>query len=341
MTKPDRCRQPRRITAPKRPEPGRYAPAQRLHSLRTFLNSTGGASIYDIAERFDVSARTAIRYLEALRRAGEPLFDQTVGKRKVWRLVPTSRTNTLTLSTSQMMSLFLSRRVFDFLDGTGFKEDLDDVFAKLEATIKKQDTAAGRNLDRKIYDVNEAPHIYQGRSEHVNAILTGLLKEQRLAVVHESVRGQARFEIDPYTLLVYKKGLYLAGFSHRHGEIRTFALDGFSDVEWLRGQGFQYPRDFHPAHLYEGAFGIIRGEPVHIRIRFSAKVARYVTRRRWHPSQRFKDVPGGVEMEMDVRGSTEVLSWVLGFGKEAEVIEPSTLRETVQIELQRSLDSYK
>jgi hypothetical protein len=125
MTKPDGRRQLRKITAKNCPEPARYAPAQRLHSLRAFLNSAGGASIYDIAERFDVSARTAIRYLEALRRAGEPLFDQTVGKRKVWRLVPTSRTSTLTLSTLQMMSLFLSRRVFDFLDGTGFKEDLD------------------------------------------------------------------------------------------------------------------------------------------------------------------------------------------------------------------------
>ena len=79
-----------------------------------FLNSARGVSIYDIAEKFEVSARTAIRYVEALRRAGEPLFDEMAGKRKGWRLMPTSRTQTLTLSTSQMMSLFLSRRVFDF-----------------------------------------------------------------------------------------------------------------------------------------------------------------------------------------------------------------------------------
>ena len=341
MTKPGERAKHREITNEKEAMDVRYAPAQRLHALRAFLNSPSGASVYDIAEKFDVSARTAIRYVEALRRAGEPLFDEVVGKRKVWRLMPTSRTKTLTLSTSQMMSLFLSRRVFDFLEGTGFKEDLDDVFAKLEATLKKQDTAFGRNLDRKIYDVNEAPHVYEGRSEHVNAILTGLLKEQRLAVVHESVRGQARFEIDPYTLLVYKKGLYLAGWSHRHGEIRTFALDGFSEVEWLRGQGFDYPKDYHPARLYEGAFGIFGGEPSHVRIRFSAKVARYVTRRRWHPSQRFKNVAGGIEMEMDVRGSTEIVSWLLGFGKEAEVLEPQELRSSIARELESALASYQ
>ena len=71
-------------------------------------------------------------------------------------------------------------------------------------------------------------------------------------------------------------------------------------MEWLRGQNFEGPKDLHPARLYEGAFGIIGAEPMHVRIRFSAKVARYVTRRRWHPSQRFKDVSGGAEIEMDV-----------------------------------------
>ena len=52
--------------------------------------------------------------------------------------MPTARRQSITLTTAQMVALFLSRRVFDFLAGTGFKEDLDDVFAKLEATLKPQ-----------------------------------------------------------------------------------------------------------------------------------------------------------------------------------------------------------
>src|SRR5262249_47587969 len=158
---------------------------------------------------------------------------------------------------------------------------------------------AARNLDRKIYDVNEAPHVYEGRLEHVNEILTALLKEQRLAVVHESVRGRARFEIDPYTLLVYKKGLYLAGFSHKHQGIRTFALAGFVDVDWLKGRKFEYPADYHPSRLYEGAFGLIAGDPVRVRVRFSKKVARFVRRRRWHPSQTVAETTDGLELSMD------------------------------------------
>src|SRR5262245_34007368 len=101
----------------------RYAPASRLSQTRALLNSSEGASVYDVAERFGVSVRTAVRYLDALRAAGEPLYDEWSGKRKVWRLMASARNQTITLTTAQMMSLFLSRRVFDFLAGTGFKED--------------------------------------------------------------------------------------------------------------------------------------------------------------------------------------------------------------------------
>lgn len=323
----------------------RYAPAARLHQLRTMLDGAEGASIYDIAERFGTSARTALRYVQALQRAGEPLYEEVVEKRKVWRLMPTGRRQSITLTTAQMVALFLSRRVFDFLAGTGFKEDLDDVFDKLEATLRRRDSAAVRNLDRKVFDVNEARHLYEGRLEDVNDIMTALLREERLRVTHEGVSGGKKtFVLQPYTLLVYKKGLYLTGKSEGHdGEIRTFALDGFREVEWLRGDKFEYPADYQPTRITEGSFGLFRGkETTRVRIRFDDKVARYVQRRMWHPTQRFKKLAGGaVELTMDVRGTVEIVSWVLGFGGTAEVLEPATLRAEVAADAKRAAARYR
>src|SRR5689334_355884 len=314
----------------------RYAPAARLQEVRALVDSAAGASIYDIAERFEVNPRTALRYIQALQRAGDPLYEEMSGKRKVWRLMPTARRQSITMTTAQMVALFLSRRVFDFLAGTGFKEDLDDVFGKLEATLRRKDFAAVRNLDRKVFDVNEARHLYEGRIEDVNDIMTALLREERLRVTHEGVSGGKKtFVLEPYTLLVYKKGLYLAGRSAGHGgEVRTFALDGFREVEWLRGQTFEYPEGYKPEQITEGAFGLIRGKEVtRVRIWFDEKVARYVQRRMWHPSQRFKKLPGGgIEMTMDVRGTTEIVSWVLGFGDKARVVAPEELRAAVAAE---------
>jgi proteasome accessory factor B len=244
-----------------------------------------------------------------------------------------------------MVALFLSRRVFDFLRGTGFQEDLDDVFAKLEATLRRRDAAAVRNLDRKVFDVNEARHLYEGRVEDVNDIMTALLREERLRVTPEGDGGARKtFVLEPLTLVVYKKGLYLAARSEAHGgQVRTFALDGFREVEWLRGQRFTYPDDYRPEQLTEGSFGLHRaqGQPVRVRIRFDAKVARYVQRRMWHPTQRFRKLPGGgVELTMDVRGTVEIVSWVLGFGATAEVLEPASLRREILAELRGAQAGY-
>lgn len=322
-----------------RPAVTRYAPAARLHELRTLLDGPEGVSIYDVAERFEVSSRTALRYLQALQRAGEPLYEEIAGKRKLWRLMPTARRQSVTLSTAQMVALFLSRRVFDFLAGTGFKEDLDDVFAKLEATLRRKDFAAVRHLDRKVFDVNEARHLYEGRIEDVNDIMTALLREERLRVTQE---GRRPFVLEPYTLLIYKKGLYLAGRSLGHGgEIRTFAIDGFREVEWLRGNRFDYPPDFRPEQLTEGAFGLIRGrEAAHVRIWFDHSVARYVRRRQWHRTQRFRRTSAGIEMTMEVQGTTELVSWVLGFGDKARLLEPAALRQEIGRELARAARAY-
>jgi proteasome accessory factor B len=313
----------------------RYAPAQRLHQLKTILGAAGGVSVYDIAERFGVSVRTAIRYLRALELAGEPLTEETVGKRKVWRLHPAARRETITLSTQQAMTLFLSRRVFDFLAGTGFREDLDDIFDKLEATLRRRDYDT-KNLARKLFDVNEAPHLYEGRNEHVGDIVTALLRDERLEVTH----GKNTFRFDPYTLLVYKKGLYLVGWSHQHRERRTFALDSLRDVEWRKHDRFEYPADYQPEQLFVGNFGLFGGERVHVRLRFPADRGRYLRRRQWHPTQVFEETPEGVVLTMDVAGTTELATWILGWGDKVEVLEPEALRREIAGELVRAAARY-
>lgn len=317
-----------------------YAPALRLQQLKALLNSSGGVSVYDIAERLDIHVRTAIRYLRALEATGEPLYEEMEGRRKVWRLQASARHDTITLTTSQMVALFLSGRVFDFLSGTGFKEDLDEVFARLAATLRRKDFVAARNLDRKIFDVNEAPHIYTGRLEDMNDITTALLREERLRIQHDSVdRGRKAFVIEPLTLLIYKKGVYLVATSLHHNAIRTFALDGFRAVDWLKGDHFEYPIDYHPEKLAEGNFGLIGGPRQRVRIFFDRTVARYVERRQWHPTQEVRSVAGGIEMTIET-GTVELASWILSFGGKAIVLEPATLREQIAAELREVLSRY-
>lgn len=60
----------------------------------------------------------------------------------------------------------------------------------------------------------------------------------------------------------------------------------------------------------------------------------------WHPTQEIKRVPTGIELTMEVSGTVELASWVLGFGDQAEVLEPESLREQIGAELARATARY-
>jgi predicted DNA-binding transcriptional regulator YafY len=78
-----------------------------------------------------------------------------------------------------------------------------------------------------------------------------------------------------------------------------------------------------------------------VRILFDAKVARYVERVMWHPTQKFRRTAAGLEMTMEVRGTVEVVGWVLGFGEAAVVVEPAELRAHIAGELARAAGRYR
>lgn len=328
-------------SGPSAPAGPAYAPARRFEAARAVIAATGGVTVYELAERLQVSVRTAIRYLDALEAQGEPIYSEREGRKLVYRVQTHAERSTVQLTTAQMASLFLSRRAFDFLEGTGFKEDLDDIFAELERALRRRDFERAKNLDRKLFVVNDAPYVYDGRLDDVNEILTALLNEERLTIVHRAVaRGAQAFGFDPYTLLVYKKGLYVAGHSHHHGGLRTFALAGLREVDRQKGTRFEYPEDYRPESLTEGTFGLIGGPKTRVTIFFDRTVARFVERRQWHPSQQLVTVEGGVELTLEIQGTVELESWILSFGDKAEVRAPASLRAALRGQLERALARY-
>jgi predicted DNA-binding transcriptional regulator YafY len=142
--------------------------------------------------------------------------------------------------------------------------------------------------------------------------------------------------LEPYTLVVYKKGLYLAGYSHHHGKVRTFSFDGFRKIDRLKKDHPAYPKEY-PSQLFEGAFGMIGGERTRVRLLFDANVGRFVRRRLWHPTledgSRGRDGDGS-------RGHHGAEDVDFGWADEVEVLAPNGLRREVAEEVGRVWNTY-
>ena len=103
------------------------------------------------------------------------------------------------------------------------------------------------------------------------------------------------------------------------------------------------PPDAAVAARMRAAWDVIGDEtPVEVVVRFDTSVATRVAETRWHPSQRTETAPdGSLLWRATVAGFLEVRSWVLGWGADAEVVEPPELRAWVADQLSRASDRYR
>jgi predicted DNA-binding transcriptional regulator YafY len=137
-------------------------------------------------------------------------------------------------------------------------------------------------------------------------------------------------QVDPYHLTLFQGGFYLVGHCHLREAVRIFAVERIRELTVLP-ERFAVPGDFAPDRYLAGAWGIIRGDIVRVRVLFGRSVARYIRDRLWHPTQRLRELNGGrLELTLQVADTLEVRRWILGFGPEAEVVEPAALREALR-----------
>ena len=70
-------------------------------------------------------------------------------------------------------------------------------------------------------------------------------------------------------------------------------------------------------------------------------MAKRAAETRWHPSQELEDQPdGSLLWRGQVAGMREIKIWILGWGADAEVLEPPELRADIAAELGRAATRY-
>jgi proteasome accessory factor B len=121
----------------------------------------------------------------------------------------------------------------------------------------------------------------------------------------------------------------MVGHDHRENELRTFAVERIQSA-LVGNRRFEIPPDFNFEEFRKTAFNVIWGEPQEVMIRFSPAQAPYIKERTWHPSQHIEtEDDGSIVLTMHVADLDEVKRWLIGFGAEAEVIEPDELANEI------------
>ena len=173
--------------------------------------------------------------------------------------------------------------------------------------------------DRRLVDLTYAPARYEGR---------------------EAAPRRAR--VRPYLIepSLVTHALYLIGFDESREAVRTFKIERIVELT-VTAETFDLPEEGIEDRL-PLAWDIIADQPpTEIVLRFRPSVAARVQEATWHPSQRVEDqADGSIVWRAVVSGTIEIKLWILSWGDDVEVLEPSELRDDVAATAARTAALY-
>jgi len=241
------------------------------------------------------------------------------------------------------MSIHMSRDILRVFEGTAFQESIESLFDKVKTSLPSGTIRYLDNISGRIKVGFGPSKDYSAFKDIISQISDATAKRSRLEILYKaaSTGKDTTRRVDPYQVWAMNGVFYLIGLCHLRGAVRTFAMDRIKKLTIL-DESFHLPKDFSLEHYLQTAFKVMRGTPETLKVLFDAGVAHVVRERIWHPSQEIREKPDGrVEITLEVPVNYEVISWILGFGSAAEVLQPASLRKRITEELASSLQRYR
>lgn len=251
------------------------------------------------------------------------------------------------LSVEDLVALFLARRALEPLQGTPLETTLRDSFRRISSTLKGEVSFHWSHLD-EAFSVR-ASGVVPGDVALFEKLARAVLESREIRFQYRKIDGDSWEDraLRPFHLAEFEGGWYLIGHDPVRKARRTFAVQRMRSVRLLKSQ-FLRPADFCPNDHLGGSFGVwhtpeTKDRRHRIRLRFRDWAARMVSERRWHPSQQLTWIDEKndlLEIALELAGFEEVRRWILSWGPQVEVLEPSELRGEIAASLKGTLACY-
>ncbi|MBA3314307.1 MAG: WYL domain-containing transcriptional regulator [Planctomycetaceae bacterium] len=304
--------------------------------LRTLSARKPGCSVCELAAEFRVNEKTIRRDLGQLKRLGFPLEERAEEHgRKRWRVRTLKGCPGLSFDLTEILSLFLARRLLEPLAGSYFWDGAQSAFRKVRATLGHD---AVRYLDRlggMIHDPHQRTSDYRDHGDIIDGLMIGIEDRSFTFITYQSAKATEplTYDVHPYGLVHHRGSLYLVADSQQHGEFRVFKVDRISDVA-VEPLKFE-KKAFDLKAFFDASFGVWKEdvEPMKVVVRFAASVARYIEEHHWPGCERKTlTAEGALLCEFRLAGLQEFKSWIMSFGAKAVVLEPQVLVEAIRDE---------
>ena len=282
----------------------------RLIAILSVLLNQEQATAPQLAKRFEVSRRTINRDIEALNQAGIPIVTQQ-GAGGGIRIMDGFRMDRTALTSREMQAILSGLRGLDSVSGTSQYKQLMEKISPGAADVLPGD----QHILIDLASWHKAS--LSGKIE----LLHGAIEQHRLVSFHYlSPRGESDCLVEPALLVFQWSSWYLWGWCREKNAPRLFKLDR---TDSLQVKETFSPRQMEMPDLLGGqAFP----DRYHVVVRISRK-SRWRLVEEYGPGCYEETPEGDCLFSTGFTDREHLLSWILSFRGDAELLEPPELRE--------------
>jgi predicted DNA-binding transcriptional regulator YafY len=291
-----------------------------------------GLEIDEIAQRCSVSPRTAYRDLEALEsELGVPIWEEgnKRGVEEGYFLPP------VTLTLDETMNIFLAARLLQNYSHL-YNPSIASTFMKLSVILPK-------TLRKQIQDTIEYIEKQPKNERKINnfdKLTRAWISNHSVKICYQDLFQEESevFTIEPYSIepAVWGRSSYVIAYCREKSSICTFKIDHILGDVNILDKTYEIPSTFNAIDFLGSAWGIYTNEElITVRLKFNKRVSKAIIETTWHTSQKTEiQNDGSIIMMLRVRNTIDFRGWILGWGDNAEVLEPLPLRKQI-------LDTFK
>jgi len=178
--------------------------------------------------------------------------------------------------------------------------------------------------------------------EFLQTIICAIKQNKRILMGYQRFGADSQEKVvSPFALKLFHQRWYLLAFTGHH--YATYSLDRMLSVT-LTEESFEMPEDFSPQQYFAEYFGVLTDETpmAHVVIRTYGKTPNYLRTLPLHQSQReLSSTAEYTDFSFDIRPTADFIGQLLSHGDDLEVIEPQSLRDQLQQEVERMRSHYR
>jgi predicted DNA-binding transcriptional regulator YafY len=299
----------------------------RISAILIQLQSRRVVKAADIAERFDISLRTVYRDIRTLEEAGIPLIGEAgVG----YSIMDGYRLPPVMFTTEEATAFLTAEKFVEKLTDTSTNAHYKSAMYKVRAILKTNEKDLLENMDGNIEVFKGHRQLYMPDNDHIQTILNSIAQKSILSIAyfaHHSQENTNR-EIEPVGIFFLESYWHLIAYCRLRNDYRDFRLDRIKNLQ-VTGKCFTSQHPTLKKYIAQTA------KEKHLEtviIKIEKEIYSHLSQQKYYSGfVSEKEVDGIIEMTFLTTSLEGFARWYLMFGDKAEIIQPDSLRERVQL----------